>query len=114
MTENLAEFSDRVAEWAKAVANATAVDDRLWTAARTVYTGELYRVVERRTVLVRTYRFGGLWTPVRTRGGAPRTYTTARAARSAATQLRHTYQRYGIEMEVAVQCAPVGQWEVIE
>lgn len=105
-----------------------AIDDRLWTAARTVYTGELYRIVERRTEpeitgsyvdpetlgVVRTYRFGESWTPVRTRGGAPRTYTTARAARSAATQLRHSYQRYGIEMEVAVQCAPVGQWEVID
>lgn len=79
---------------------------------RTAFTGELYRVVER--VARSGWQDDQGWRPVRTRGGAPRTYQTLAAARSAATQLRNSYQRYQISMEVAVQRAPITRWEIVD
>ncbi|MEU7814087.1 hypothetical protein [Pseudonocardia sp. NPDC049154] len=81
-----------------------------WVTTRPVFTGELYRVVETPSDPTTA---NGSWRWAGTGWGRPRTYRTLRAARSVASRLRAQYARAGVQMEVAVQRAPVGQWEVV-
>lgn len=69
--------------------------------------GELYRIVERPTNSAEPWRWMGTF------DGKPRTYRTLAAAKGARTQVQAAYDKHRIPMEVAVQRAPVGQWEVI-
>lgn len=73
----------------------------------------LYRVVERPVYTTDDsgLPWGGVWKWAGTGWGRPRTYRTLTAARSVASRLRAQYAWAGVQMEVAVQRAPVGAWE---
>ena len=79
---------------------------------RPTWSGDLYRIVERPTGEV----YDGHphpWTWAGTIDGKPRTYRSLRAARIARTAVQRAFDKHNIPMEVAVQRAPVGVWEVV-
>lgn len=96
-------FVDEVQRMAKVVADATAPAEPEY----------VYRVVER-TVPQDDATDYGPWTWSRTSYTHPRTFRTLAVARGQATKTREGFERHDIPMEVAVQRAPVGTWEVVE